>query len=239
MRKNCLSLMTIVLCLVFFMPAQKWAADQTQTEPIKTNKDKLLTLAVQGEIAPADPQYGYGVTWDGDPKTMIGIGGINYNLKIGDKVFGWASADQATVGVATVGSGSDRSRSSYLNFTSIGNPVRVLSGDAKGDEGIIVGKFSRMILVHFNDKTMEKLSMGNKLHVKAVGVGLKIDGFDKVHAHSIAPDVLEKIVSRTSDGKLEAPVVKEIPGEIVSRGSGGSSYGHWHIQTCYPPDIEK
>ncbi len=239
MRKNILTALGIFLCLSFFMSSADWASGQARTEPVKTNKDKLLSLAVQGEIAPAEPQSSYGVTWNGKPKTMIGISGINYNLKVGGKVFGWASADQATVGVATVGAGSARAMSSYLDFTSIGNPVRVLNGEAKGENGVIVGKFSRMILVHFDDKVLEKLAVGNKIHVKARGVGLKIDGFDDVYAHSIDPEVLEKIVVKTSDGKLEVPVAKEIPGEIVSRGSGGSSYGHWHIQTCYPPDIQK
>ena len=55
-----------------------------EDQAVKTNKDKLLTLAVQGEIAPAQPASSYAVTWDGKPKMMIGIGGINYNLKIGD-----------------------------------------------------------------------------------------------------------------------------------------------------------
>ncbi len=239
MRKNILIALGIVLCLTLFMSTSDFAADQAQTEPIKTNKDKLLVLAVQGEIAPAQPDSRYGVTWDGKPKTMIGIGGINYNLKIGDKVFGWASADRATVGVATVGAGSDRARSSYLNFTSIGNPVKVISDEARGKKGVIIGKFSRFILVHFDDKVLEKLAIGNKLHVKACGVGLKIEGFDDVFPHGIAPEILEKIVVKTADGKLEAPVVKEIPGDIVARGSGGSLYGHWHVQTCYPPDIKK
>ena len=239
MRKNSLIVLGIFLCLVFFMSAADYAADQAQTEPIKTNKDKLLTLAVQGEIAPAQPESSYGVTWDGKPKTMIGIGGINYNLKIGNKVFGWASADRATVGVATVGADTDRARSSYLNFTSIGNPVKVINGEAKGKKGVIIGKFASFVLVHFDDKVLDKLAIGDKLHVKACGVGLKIEGFDDVYAHSIAPELLEKIVVKTKDGRLEVPIVKEIPGEIVARGSGGSLSGHWHVQTCYPPDIEK
>ena len=241
MMKKKLVILGILFFLVFVILDANQAADKAQTQPIKTNKDKLLTLAVQGEIAPAQPESSYGVTWDGKPKTMIGIGGINYNLKIGDKVFGWASADRATVGVATVGAGPDRAKSSYLNFTSIGNEVKVLGkeSEVKGKKGIIIGKFGRFVLVHFDDRVLEKLSIGDKLHVKACGVGLKIEGFDDVFAHGIAPEVLEKIVVKTADGKLEAPVVKEIPADIVARGSGGSLSGHWHVQTCYPPDIKK
>lgn len=224
--------------MAIVIPNTSMAAAQDK-QPIKTNKDKLLTLAVQGEIAPAQPATSYAVTWDGKPKMAIGTGGINYNLKIGDKTFGWASGDRATVGVATVGAGSDRARSSWLTFTSIGNEVKVLSGDAKGKKGLIVGKYGSFVLVHFDDAVLEKLAIGNKLHVKACGLGLKIDGFDDVFAHSITPELLEKIVVMTEDGKLEASVVKEIPADLISRASGGSLYGHWYIQTSYPPDIKK
>ncbi len=239
MRKNFVIFFGILSCLVHLITNSNFGASQSDLQPIKTNKDKLLTLAVQGRIAPAEPASSYATTWDGKPKMTIGIGGINYNLKIGDKVFGWASGDRATVGVATEGAGSDRARSSYLNFTSIGNEVKILSGDARGKKGIIIGKFGSFVLVHFDDRVLEQLTIGNMLHVKASGLGLKIDGFDDVFPHCIAPEVLEKIVKKTTDGKLEAPVVKEIPADLVSRGSGGSLSGHWYIQTSYPPDIEK
>ncbi|MDH4196029.1 MAG: DUF4438 domain-containing protein, partial [Candidatus Aminicenantes bacterium] len=48
------------------------------------------------------------------------------------------------------------------------------------------------------------------------------------------------IAGMREDGKIEAAVVKEIPAEIVGSGAGGGSLtGHWHIQTCFPPDIKK
>ncbi|MBM3791979.1 MAG: DUF4438 domain-containing protein, partial [Acidobacteria bacterium] len=207
---------------------------------ISTNKDKLLTLAVQGQIAPAQPARAYAVTWDGKPKMMVGAGGINYNLKIGDKVFGWAAGDRATVGVATEGVGEDRFREAWLTYTSIGNEVRLLSGEARGSKGIIVGKFGSYILIHFDDAVLEKLAIGDTLQAKTCGLGLEIDGFKDVFVHGMAPEVLEKLGIRNAGGKLEVPVVKEIPAEIVGQGSGGSSLsGHWHIQTTYPPDIKQ
>ncbi|MCP4900396.1 MAG: DUF4438 domain-containing protein [bacterium] len=216
----------------------------SERKPISTNKDKLVTLAVQGKIAPAEPSRSYQVTWDGKPKMAVGIGGINYNLKIGDKVFGWASADRATVGVATVGAtgegDSDRARASWRNLTSIGNQVKVINGEAKGEYGLIIGKFESFVLIHFPAETLEKLSIGDKLHVKAVGVGLQIDRFPDFFPHGVTPELLEQIVSEKADGSLEAPVVKVIPGELAGRGAGrGSLSGNWHIQTCFPPDVEK
>jgi hypothetical protein len=238
--KKIMTLLGILLCIALVMPDTNTALAQGRTQAISTNKDKLLTIAVQGEIAPAEPARSYTTTWDGKSKMMIGIGGINYNLKIGDKVFGWANGDRATMGVATVGAGSDRARGSWLNFTSIGNEVKLLSGEAKGEKGVIIGKFGSYVLVHFDDTVLEKLAIGNRIHVKAKGVGLEIEGFKDVFAHGITPEILEKIVVRNASGKLEVPVVKQISAEIVGQGGGRSSLsGNWHIQTCYPPDIKK
>jgi hypothetical protein len=207
--------------------------------PISTNKDKVLTLAVQGKIAPSAPSRSYTTTWDGKPKMAIGMGGINYNLKLGDGVFGWASTDRATIGVATVGSGESRFAAGWRDYASIGNEVRVLSGDAKGAKGFVIGKFRNYTLLYFDDETLDKLSIGDSLQAKARGTGLAIDGFDDVHPHGISPEFLEKLDIQNVNGVLEVPVVKEIPGEIAGQGSGaGAISGNWHVQTCYPPDIE-
>ena len=212
---------------------------QGQSQAISTNKDKLLTLAVQGKIAPAEPASSYSVTWDGKPKMMIGIGGINYDLKIGDKVFTAAAGDRATVGVATVAVGEGGFQGAYLNYTSIGNEVRILDGEARGDKGVIVGKFNTHVLVHFEDYIVDKLAIGDTLQVKARGTGLQIDGFDEVVPHSVTPELLEQTVTQNGEGKLEVRVVSEIPAEIVGQGAGRSSLsGVFNIQTSYPPDIE-
>lgn len=237
MKEKRLAVFGILFLMVFISSDMSLATGQVL--PIKTNKDKLLTLAVQGEIAPAEPASSYAVTWDGKPKMMIGIGGINYNLKTGDKVFGWASGDRATVGVATIGAGEDRERTAWLYYTSVGNEVKILGGEAKGALGRIIGKFGSYVLVYFDDEVLEKLAVGDRLHVKAKGIGLEIDGFEDVFAHGVTPEILEQIVTQKGD-KLEVLVVKEIPAEIVGQGAGGSSLsGNWHIQTCYPPDIKK
>ncbi len=58
--------------------------------------------------------------------------------------------------------------------------------------------------------------------------------------HSLAPGLLGKLGLRVAGDKLEVPVVKEIPAEIVGQGAGsGPLFGNWHIQTCYPPDIKQ
>jgi hypothetical protein len=240
MLKRILTLFGILLCIAFIFTDTTDAIYQEKSQAIETNKDKLLTLAVQGKIAPPQPARSYTTTWDGKPKMAIGIGGINYNLKIGDKIFNWANSDRATVGVATVGVGEYRFSNAWSTYTSIGNEVKVLSGEAKGEKGVVIGKFGSYVLVHFDDDVLEKLTIGDTLQVKACGIGLEIEGYKDVFVHGLAPEVLEKLEIKDVNGKLEVPVVKEIPGELAGQGAGRSSlYGNWHVQTCYPPDIKK
>lgn len=202
---------------------------------ISTNKDKLLTIAVQGKVAPSKVATSYTTTWDGKVKLAIGVGGINYELKPGEKIFGWASGDRATMGVATIGDGS-----AWANYASIGNKVKILGGEFRGQEGVVIGKFESYVLVYFRDEILDKLTIGTSLHIKASGVGLEINGHKDVFVHGISAEILENLDIREVNGKLEVPVVKEIPPEIIGQGAGrGSLSGNWHIQTCYPPDIKK
>jgi len=238
MRRKALPVVVVLLGAALFTGAAVLVA--REGEPVSTNKDRCLVLAVQGRIAPAEPSRSYVTTWDGKPKMAVGVGGINYNLKVGDPVFGWAAGDRATVGVAAVERETAGYRGGWNTFTSVGNEVKILGGEAAGARGIIIGKFGSYVLVHFEDKVLEKLAIGDVLQAKACGVGLEIEGFPEVFPHGIAPDLLERLVTRTGDGRLQVPVVKEIPAEIMGQGAGGGSLtGNWHIQTCYPPDIEK
>jgi hypothetical protein len=231
---------TVGIAIPVFLAAGIAALEKPAAQTITTNRDKLLTIAVQGQIAPAQPSRGYAVTWDGKPKLAVGTGGINYNLKIGDRVFGWASGDRATVGVAVEGTGEARyGGDAWLTHTSIGNEVRVLGGEAKGEKGVVVGKFGAYVLVQFSEGILDRLAVGDRLQAKGCGLGLEIDGFKDVFVHSLAPDLLEKLGLQVVGDKLEVPVVKEIPAEIVGQGAGGGAlFGNWHIQTCFPPDIK-
>ncbi len=201
---------------------------------VRTNKDALLTVAVRGTVAPSFVTNFYQTTWDGKPKFALGIGGINYELKVGERVFGWDGTDRATMGVATTGV-----ETSWNTFTSVGNEVTILNGDAKGDKGLVIGKFADYVLVHFEDETLEQLTIGTQLQAKASGIGLQIDGYEDVFIRGISAETLERIEIRERNGRLEFPVVKEIPADLISHGHGKNvHYGNWNIQTSYPPDID-
>jgi len=231
---------TFGIVIAIFLAAGIVAQTKPAPQGVSTNRDKVLTIAVHGQVAPAQPSRGYVVTWDGKPKIAVGTGGINYNLRLGDKVFGWAG-ERATVGVASEGAGDARyGGDAWLTHTMIGNEVRVVGGEARGGKGVIVGKFGGYVLMQFPPAVLDELSVGDRLQVKADGLGLEIEGFKDVFVHNLSPGLLDKLGLRVVGDKIEVPVVKEIPAEIVGQGAGsGALYGNWHIQTCYPPDIRK
>lgn len=214
---------------------------------IKTNKDKLLTLAFQGEIVPAQVVRTYHATWDGRAKMCIGVGGINYNLKTGTEIFGWANGDRAEPGVSTDGFGKDGQKNGYRQKTGVGNKVTLISGEAKGEVGTIIGKHgyrlpnnAQHVQVHFSDETLDKLNIGDKLRVKGQCIGLQIEGHEDVMVHSCSPELLEKMGIKEVDGKLNVPVALEVPAKIVGAGYGTQAHSsHIDIQTCFPPDIKE
>jgi hypothetical protein len=62
------------------------------TAALKTNKDRLLTIAVQGTVNSSGSR-GYSTNYDGKPVLRLGMGSINYTVSVGDSAYGWANAD--------------------------------------------------------------------------------------------------------------------------------------------------
>ncbi|HOW84382.1 MAG TPA: DUF4438 domain-containing protein [Candidatus Aminicenantes bacterium] len=232
--------MTLATALFIVLATALAAVAGPAPQTVATNRDKVLVIAVQGQIAAAQPSRGYLTTWDGKSKMAVGTGGINYNLRLGDRVFGWAAGDRATVGVAVESVSDSRSgQDAWLADAAIGNEVRLVGGEARGGKGIVVGKFGGYVLVQFPPDVLDRLAVGDRVQAKADSLGLEIEGFPDVFLHGLSPDLLDKLGLRVVDGRIEVPVVKRIPAEIVGQGAGSFALtGNWHIQTCYPPDIK-
>jgi len=56
---------------------------------LRTNEDKLVMISVQGRVSYPVRSSAYTITYDGKPVVVPGVGGITYNIKVGDKAFGW------------------------------------------------------------------------------------------------------------------------------------------------------
>jgi hypothetical protein len=196
---------------------------------IKTNRDKIVKISVIGEVvSPVVGDAVYKITADGEPVVLPGVGGITYNIRVGDVATGWM-ADHVEPGVSIENRVTDRrypnGQSRALNVLScIGNEATVVKGDAKGDKGVVVGKHGGIehVMVDFQPETMEKLVIEDKVMIKAYGVGLKLLGLPEVKLFNVSPEFLEAVDPAIKDGKLEVPVTHTIPAAIMGSGLGRS-----------------
>jgi hypothetical protein len=213
---------------------------------VKTNKDRLLEIAVMGEVVHSVVESSYMTNWDSTPTVGLGRGGIIYNVKPGDPCFGWAWGEKVEPGVSTDGTGEPREKDSFRNFSCIGNEAKIVKGEAKGERGVVVGKVGYMpegghhLVLHFEQKTLEKLSIGDKVQVKSCGVGLEFTDHPGVRAVGISPQLLETMDLGENKGRLTVPVTKVIPPEYVGQGSGGSpaESHNWDVMTQSPDAVE-
>ncbi|MBN2334825.1 DUF4438 domain-containing protein [Candidatus Bathyarchaeota archaeon] len=210
---------------------------------LKDNRDRLLRIAVQGEIV-APGSGGYRAQWDGQPKMALGMGGIKYNLKVGDSCFGWASGDHVEPGVTIRGKEKKSpSECALAHLACIGNEATVVDGEAKGARGVFTGRHAGSDdLVHFDQETLEKLSIGDKVQVKAEGAGLKLIDYLDIRLNKCSPRLLDSLGLEEVDGKLVAPVVKEIPSFLMGSGIGFGTVtepGDYDIQTTDPKAVKK
>ena len=68
---------------------------------LKTNVKKLVKISVIGEIASPTIRNPYNVSATGNPLVLPGVGGITYNVRVGDPACGW-EADHVEPCVSTV-----------------------------------------------------------------------------------------------------------------------------------------
>ena len=98
----------------------------------------------------------------------------------------------------------------------------VVTGDAKGSKGVVTGKHGGIehILVDFQPEALEKLVLGDKILVKAFGLGLKLTDFTDVKIMNMDPRFLEALNPKPNGKKLEVPVTQMIPAAIIGSGLG-------------------
>jgi hypothetical protein len=224
---------------------------------IRTNEGKLMRQALLGKIAPPTMFVeggligGYVTTWDGRPKIGIGVGGIKYNVRVGNPCLGWAEAeylepDVSLFGVeAKAGESPDGAGRAFVKLSCVGNEVKVLEGEGKGASGVVTGKGGTAaaadhVFAHFEEADLERLNIGDKVRVTAEGVGLEIEGFDG-RIFNMSPGFLESLGPELEDGALTMPAVKEIPAHAMGMGVGGApaESGSWCIQTSPPHLVEE
>jgi hypothetical protein len=197
---------------------------------LKLNLSQLVKVAVLGEVASPVLREGYQVSHEGKPFNLPSIGGITYNVKIGDPVRGWIG-DHIEPGVSTYNKEGKDGRDirysgenvGYNVLSCIGNPAILITGEAKGRKGIVTGTHGGVehVLIDFPDEVLKKLAYGDKVQITAFGLGLVIIDFPEIKFFNLDPDLLFKINPKFNrEKKLEFPVVAKVPPYLMGSGLG-------------------
>ena len=195
--------------------------------------------SVVGQISsPTFSRTPYVISADGRPLVLPSVGGITYNVRVGDPAIGWA-ADHVEPGVSMINiekaMGSWSPNSGLNTLACAGNEVTVISGDAKGAKGAVIGKHGGIehVIVDFSPAILEKMVVGDKMQVKAYGTGMILTNYyPEIHAMNLSPDLLSKIPVKATKRTLTFPVTHIVPAAIMGSGLGSShSYsGDYDIQ---------
>lgn len=197
---------------------------------IATNADNLIVMSVQGVVTspgyPGIPAIPHQIDREGRPRLLPALGGIVYNVRTGDSVYGWAG-DNIEPGVAI--KAPDGPSNAALNvFACVGNQAVVMSGGAKGARGVVTGKsgrFAEHVIIDLEPEVLEQLAFGDKVIVRACGVGMTIDGYPGVRLKSLAPELLDALRVEENGGKLTVPVTAVVPPQLLGAGAGLDSEG--------------
>ena len=193
-------------------------------QKLKFNRESLVALAITGTVS--QPGSGENVVdKEGRLHHIPGVGGITYNLKLGDSAYGWLG-DHVEPEVSL--ENRNKQASEALNILAcIGNEAVVTGGDAKGETGYVIGRHSgaEHVMIHMrNEEALDRLMIGDPFRIRAQGAGTVIEGFEELCVDCIDPELLDKIACINEDGLIEVPVAGTVPAALMGSGIGMKSY---------------
>jgi hypothetical protein len=203
---------------------------------VQANYDDIVQISVIGEItSPRGQSSPYRVTYDGRPVVLPGTGGIVYNVRVGDRAIGWASDHMEPC--VTIKNRDEGANHALNTLACIGNEARVVSGEAKGAKGTVTGKHggAEHVMVDFDPDVLEKLTIGDKVQVRAYGRGLRLLDLPEVKLLNMGVQLLQALSLNVEGGALSVPVAGVVPPELMGSGVGhASERGDVDIQTADP-----
>lgn len=210
---------------------------------IKTNRGKLAVQSVMGKIHhPTVQRSGpLKIGYDGSVSVLPSVGGITYNVKIGDGVYE-KLCDHLEPGVSIQNPDSSEN-GALIALACVGNPARVVSGDAKGAKGFVTGFHGGIdhTLLYFEKEDMEKMLPGDSVLIYACGQGLAIEEMPEIKLTGIDPDLFERMGNTKENGCLSVPVAARIPAHLLGAGQGmGTAYtGDFDLMTADKKEIAR
>jgi hypothetical protein len=211
---------------------------------LKTNEDKIIETLFQCQPGPPKMR-GWQVDRSGKPFILPSVGGITLNVQVGDPAFGWAG-DHVEPGVSC--SAKPDKPFEFPNdqlqmLACVGNTARVISGDAKDAEGVVLGHHggSEHVIIDFPREAKEKMNYDDKIIIHVKGQGLALTDYPDVSLFNLDPGLLKKLNIKAIKGKLQVPVTTLVPAACMGSGVGQShvANGDYDIMTGDPETIEK
>ena len=187
------------------------------TAPI-TNEDTLVEMAVAGTVTTPAVRPGQYIPWpDGRGTVLPGMYGVTYNVRCGDRAFGWAG-DHVEPGVSIDDEGNSGRHHALHYLNCIGNRARVTSGLAEGAEGIVIGEHAR-ILVQFEDDAHAVMAPGDRVQVMTHGQGLRLPDHPGVALKKMSPRLFHAMDIVEEGTRLRVKVAMELPIRIMGSGA--------------------
>lgn len=200
---------------------------------LKTNIDTLPMISVQGEVTHPLLSLSGKMGVNGENMYLTGTGGIVYNAKIGDSATAW-TADHLEPGVSIRNNAGPEQNAALTVYSCIGNRAVVVSGDAKGGVGFVTGKHGGCedLICHFDSEVLERLNIGDRISVRAQGLGLRLEDYQQVAVRSMGPELLSRMNIREIDGRLHVGVAKLVPGRLMGSGIGEGASVNGDYDIC-------
>lgn len=206
----------------------------------RMNREQLVEISVIGEVSSPGGFAGnspYRIGHDGVPRVLAVSGGITYNVRVGDRACGWAGDHvEPCVSVANY---TERQQGALNVLATLGNEARLVTGDAKGGVGIVTGKHGGIehVMVDFPDDVLQSLTIGDRMQIRAHGVGMQFTDYPDLRVMNLNPAFAEAWGIEERDGKVRVPVAKRVPAGIMGSGLGRDNgfRGDYDI-TLFDPD---
>ena len=217
---------------------------------LKTNEDKLVELSMQCKPGPPRIRPGWKVDHEGKPFILPSIGGITLNIQVGDSAFGLAG-DHIEPGVSCSANSEkpfDFPNNSLQLLSCIGNEAIIVSGDAKGEKGVVTGHHggSEHVMIDFPKAILKQLTYDDKIMIRTRGQGLRLIDYPDIKLYNLDPDLLKKMKIKQKKekklkGLIEVPVTTMVPAQCMGSGLGSAhvAAGDYDIMTSDPDTVKE
>ncbi|THB72943.1 MAG: DUF4438 domain-containing protein [Desulfobacteraceae bacterium] len=213
---------------------------------LKTNEDKLVEFSLLCTPGMPRTRRSWRVDHKGNPFVLPSIGGITLNVVAGDPAFGWAG-DHVEPGVSATANAekyNEFPNDSLQLYSCVGNSAELVSGEAKGEKGVVIGHHggSEHVVIDFAKEVMAKMTYEDKIMIRARGQGLQLTDYPDIKLFNLEPDLLHQLsIDPLEGGKLKVPVTTMAPAQCMGSGVGDLwvASGDYDIMTSDPDTVKQ